>query len=60
MFLEYGGVILLDNVVALVRENGRTKILLSDNSVTESCFTPQVLDWRACKFSGGKSAEKSL
>jgi hypothetical protein len=60
MFLEYGGVILMDRVVALVREGGRTKILLSDNSAAESGFTPRALRARNSGFSGGQDVKKSL
>lgn len=60
LFLEYGGVILMDRVVALVRENGRTKILLSDNSALESGFTPQVICGRDCGVSGRTERKKSL
>jgi hypothetical protein len=60
LFLEYGGVILMDKVVALVREDGRTKILLRDNSAAESGFTPQVLEERGRGFLGGQNVKKSL
>jgi hypothetical protein len=57
--LEYGGVILMERVVALVRENGRTKILTADNSAGESVFTPQALDARGKRFLGGQNVKES-
>ena len=60
LFLEYGGVILMDKVVALIREDGRTKVLLTDNSAAESGFTPLVLWGRSHGFAGGQNVKKSL
>ena len=57
LFLEYGSVILMDKVVALVREDGRTKILLADNSAAESGFTPQALCGRGREFPGGQNVK---
>jgi hypothetical protein len=60
LFLEYGDVILMDRIVSLVREDGRTKILLDDNSAAESGFTPQALEGRNGRLFGGQNAKKSL
>ena len=54
MFLtiEDDGVILMDRVVSLVRDGGRTKILTADNGELSSGFTPATLARRAAKFRG--------
>jgi hypothetical protein len=65
LLLEEDGVVLAKNIVALIRHNGRTRIVMRDNSARESRFTPATLDkrsqrfqqktqWRDNKFFGGK------
>jgi hypothetical protein len=48
--IEDDGVILMDRVVSLVREDGKTKILMADNSALFSGFTPATLARRTAKF----------
>ena len=50
LLLEDGGVILMDNIVALVRHGGRTTITNRDNSARESAFTPATLDRRSSRL----------
>jgi hypothetical protein len=47
--LEGNDVILIDKIVALVRRDGKTAIILRDNTVRGVCFTPMTLNRRAEK-----------
>jgi hypothetical protein len=49
LLLEGSDIILTENIVALVRQEGRTKITLRDNSVRESSFTPLTLKKRSAR-----------
>ena len=50
LLLEDNEVILLDNIVVLVRHEGRTTIISRDNSARESAFTPATLDRRSSRL----------
>jgi hypothetical protein len=50
LLLEDNDVIMMDNIVALVRCEGRTVITGRDNSVRESVFTPATLDRRSSRL----------
>jgi hypothetical protein len=50
LLLEDNDVILMDDIVALVRYDGRTMITCRDNSVRESVFTPATLDRRSSRL----------
>ena len=50
LLLEDNDVILLDNIVVLVRHEGRTTITKRDNSARESAFTPATLDRRSSRL----------
>jgi hypothetical protein len=53
LFLEDGNVVILENVVALVRQEGGTRIVLSGGEERESGFTPLVIDRRSRNLNGG-------
>jgi hypothetical protein len=50
LLLEEGDVVLMDKVVALVRGDGETAILMRDDTVKATCFTPTTLNRRSEKF----------
>ena len=50
LLLEDNDVILLDNIIALVRCEGRTTITYRDNVARESAFTPATLDRRSSRL----------
>ena len=50
LLLEDGGVILMDNIVALIRHEGATVITRRDNSALESAFAPATLDRRSSRL----------
>ena len=50
LLLEDNDVILMDNIVALVRYEGRTTITSRDNSARESVFTPATLYKRSSRL----------
>jgi hypothetical protein len=48
--LEDDDVALMENVVALVRGDGETAILMADNKVKATGFTPRTLARRSSRF----------
>ena len=50
LFLEDGNTVILENVVALVRQDGGTRIVLRNGHERESGFTPLVIDRRSRNF----------
>ena len=50
LLLEEDDIILLDKVTALVRGDGETAILMRDNTVRATGFTPLTLQKRSEKF----------
>ena len=50
LFLEDDNIVILENVVSLVRRDGRTRILLRGGDERESGFTPLVIDRRSGNF----------
>jgi len=50
LLLEDGGVILMDDIVALTRRGGRTVITLGSGAAGESAFTPATLIRRSRRF----------
>ncbi|MDR2780318.1 MAG: hypothetical protein LBB28_04255 [Synergistaceae bacterium] len=50
LFLEDDNIIILENVVALVRRDGGTRVLLRCGNERESGFTPLVIDRRSRNF----------
>jgi hypothetical protein len=61
LFLEDGNIVILENVVALVRRDGRTHITLRGGDERESGFTPLVIDRRSRRFAnrgGGGEIKK--
>jgi len=56
LLLEDNDVILMDNIVALVRHDGRTTITNRDNSARQSVFTPATLDRRSSRLIRNRGA----
>jgi hypothetical protein len=54
--IEDNDVILMENIVALVRMEGRTVITLGDGGIRESSLTPPTLDRRSSRFVRGGGA----
>ena len=50
LLLEEENTVLTDNIVALIRGDGETAILMRDNTVRVTGFTPQTLERRSRKF----------
>ena len=58
LFLEDGNIVFLENVVALVRRDGGTRILLRDGEERESGFTPLTIDRRSGNFGNGRGIKR--
>jgi hypothetical protein len=52
LLFEDGNVALLENVVALVRQSGGTRVILSGECERKSGFTPLAIDRRSKNFGG--------
>jgi hypothetical protein len=50
LFLGDGNIVISENVVALVRRGGRTRVVLRDGDERESGFTPLVIGRRSVNF----------
>lgn len=50
LLLEDNDVVFIERVVALVRTDGETKIVMRDGALGTSCFTPLTLDRRSEKY----------
>jgi hypothetical protein len=53
LFLEDDDAVLMENVVALVRGEGETAILMTDDTVRATGFTPRALARRSERFRSG-------
>ena len=60
LLLEDSDVILMDNIVALVRHEGRTIITSRDNSARESAFTPVTIDRRSSRLIARKNTRRKV
>ena len=58
LLLEDNDVILLENIVALVRREGRTVITFRDGKTRESAFTPLTLGRRSARFARGMAVKR--
>jgi hypothetical protein len=58
LFLEDGNIVISENVVALVRQDGVTRVVFSDGHERESGFTPLVIDRRSANFMDGGKLRK--
>jgi hypothetical protein len=56
--LEKDDVVLTEKVVALVRIKGETEILMTDNTVRTTGFTPLTLSRRRARFRNGAARRK--
>jgi hypothetical protein len=56
--LEDEDAVLMEKVVALVRGDGETAILMADNTVRVTGFTPQTLARRSERFRVGAARRK--
>ena len=59
LLLEDNDVILTENIVALVRREGRTVITFRDGKTRESAFTPMTLGRRSARFTRGIAAKRT-
>lgn len=50
LMLEKNGAVLAERVVALVRGDGETGMIMRDGAVEKSCFTPFTICRRSEKF----------
>jgi ABC-type phosphonate transport system ATPase subunit len=58
LFLEDGGVVLTEHVVALVRLEGETAITMRDGTVRVTGLTPRTLSRRGARFRNGAARRK--
>jgi hypothetical protein len=58
LLLENDEVFFMDRVVALVRADGRTEIVMKDGAVRATAFTPATLARRCDKFLEGGGVER--
>jgi hypothetical protein len=58
LFLEDDDVVLTEHVVALVRLEGKTAIVMRDGTLKTTRFSPRTLSRRSARFKGGAARRK--